>query len=103
MPSSAGVNSSSAPSAPNIARRSSDIEVGIVEPVFAERSPLESLHHFLHVSADEAEDGADLEGIVEHFGLSDISTGDNAVPVSLLVLAIGILVVGVDLDRLTLL
>ncbi|MDB6067141.1 MAG: hypothetical protein JWR26_3349 [Pedosphaera sp.] len=52
-----------------------DLKVGVVETVFAESAALEAFDELVHVCAAEIEYGADVEGIMEHFGLVDV-TGD---------------------------
>ena len=48
-----------------------DFQVGVIQPVLAERAALEPLGHLAQVGAVQVEDGFDIQGVVEHLRLVD--------------------------------
>src|SRR6185295_19036655 len=49
------------------------IHVDVVQPVFAQRAALEPLGELFHVGADEVQDGANIEGVMEGLRLREIA------------------------------
>jgi hypothetical protein len=49
-----------------------DFEVGVIEPVLFEGTPLETGHQLLHIGWSEVEDCFNFESVFEHFGLMNI-------------------------------